>query len=109
MSYTESLTNRRTAPVRRRASSRHPALLRFMSLATTLVFAWTFILSAPARAFANQPGRKHYGVRKLTLSQMTKIVGSQYVPFPGTAYPWQRTYKGVNTYNGNKLTPIPIV
>src|SRR5258708_17954155 len=86
-----------------------------------LVFAWSSTLATSAQALTmnSELGTRNSELtrphsRKLSPKEMERIVGSQVVVQPvdadaGTTYPWEGKVGGTNTFNGNKITSIPLV
>src|SRR5229473_1763597 len=100
------------------------AWMRKVALAFAAFFAWSFILAPPATALSKglMPktqypilNTKHRGsgYRMLTNREMASIRGSQHTlsvsAASGTAYPWEGSFGGVNSGDGNRLTSEAIV
>jgi YD repeat-containing protein len=89
---------------------------RRLALLLTLLFTWTFVLAPPLTALAHDPAPRSLGMRHLSVKEMQNIRGSGGGVHPisvsesaGPSYPWEGSFNGTNTGNGNKLTSIPIV
>jgi RHS repeat-associated protein len=100
--------------VTERHSLFRPHCLRRGVLAITALFAWTMVLATPLAALTHQPPHSRLGLRSLTPVEMQQIVGAgphdpSVAALSGSTYPWEGSFDGTNTGNGNKLTSISLV